>query len=1070
MTDNSVNHTEAITDKALTALTWNIESVKKNIFMLKDVLEKESPSLVFLSEPQAFQADIGYVMDFIKADYCHHLNSEDLHDPDLPLVSNHAVGGTLCLWKRCLDPFISVHHVSTSSFTPLILALPNLKISIHIGVYLPTHGKDLEFISELAELKVCIDDLTDNYPEAVLFVRGDGNVNTKNKKRVAMLDHFVRELCLQNVHISHKTYHHFVGNGAFDSNVDILLHSQALPNPEKVDLIMCKEENSLILSHHDIILSTFTIPCQPHRPSQQQNLVTAPRVEFLREKIAWSEEGISEYECLISPHLQNIRDRWSDPDSAVSMSILLKMTNSILSSTASSTNVSKSLNNSPMQRSRRTPKLVLRAKKLVSKTHSRKKTSAKNNINGKPSLRALEEHKAAKHDYKQAVRNCQVQAGYERDKKLFDILEENPQKAFSFIKSCRKASPSKIESLSVKEKVYHGAAVCDGFYDSMSTIKSCSIDDLKADPRIHEHLSNHEHILKLCQNKRTIPPISMKDSTNLLKRMKKKVGDIFSITALHYLHAGAEGLAHFHFLLNAIISNVNNASLEELNLVLGIILYKGHNKLKTSDRAYRTISTCPFMAKATDLYLRDLFHHHWDSCQADTQYQGQGSNHELAALLVTEVIQHSLNVTKEPVFMLALDAESAYDRCLRQILSTQLYKANITGTALTFMDSRLTNRATVYQWDNTLMGPSKDDTGFKQGGINSSDYYKLYNNEQLTSAQSSKLGVDIKSSVISAVGQADDVVHVANTVDDLNLLVTITEAYCKKYRVKLVPSKTKLLVFANNEHKSKVNLAKLLNPIKIDNIPVKFCSEVEHVGIVRNVDGNLPNLLNRITCHKKSLGALLSAGMARGHHGNPAASLHVHQLYGTPVLFSGLAALVLTKAEIGILDAHYQNILLRLQRLHDKTPRAVTLFMAGSLPGEAILHMRQLSLFAMICRMPDNPLHAHAIHVLSCSPRSARSWFQQVRDICLLYSLPHPLLLLQHPPTRQSFKGLVKANVTEYWESVLRSETEELPSLRVFNKIRLSLQEPSLLWLTAGSNSFECAKSLVVGKMISGRY
>ena len=243
--------------------------------------------------------------------------------------------------------------------------------------------------------------------------------------------------------------------------------------------------------------------------------------------------------------------------------------------------------------------------------------------------------------------------------------------------------------------------------------------------------------------------------------------------------------------------------------------------------------------------------------------------------------------------------------------------------------------------------------------------------------------------------------------------MTITEAYCKKYRVKLVPSKTKLLVFANNEHKSKVNLAKLLNPIKIDNIPVKFCSEVEHVGIVRNVAGNLPNLLNRITCHKKSLGALLSAGMARGHRGNPAASLHVHQLYGTPVLFSGLAALVLTKAEIGILDAHYQNILLRLQRLHDKTPRAVTLFMAGSLPGEAILHMRQLSLFAMICRMPDNPLHAHAIHVLSCSPRSAKSWFQQVRDICLLYSLPHPLLLLQHPPTRPSFKGLVKANVTE---------------------------------------------------------
>ena len=166
----------------------------------------------------------------------------------------------------------------------------------------------------------------------------------------------------------------------------------------------------------------------------------------------------------------------------------------------------------------------------------------------------------------------------------------------------------------------------------MSSIKTCNFQHLQSDPQIAEHLSNHEHILKLCQNKRTIPPIDLDSSSDLLRRMKRNVTDIFSITALHYLNAGREGLVHFNFLLNAIVSNVNNATLEELNLVLGLILYKGHNKEKTSDRAYRTISTCPFMAKATDLYLRDLYQHHWDSCQTDTQYQGNGSNHELAAL------------------------------------------------------------------------------------------------------------------------------------------------------------------------------------------------------------------------------------------------------------------------------------------------------------------------------------------------------------------------------------------------------------------------------------------------------
>ena len=57
-----------------------------------------------------------------------------------------------------------------------------------------------------------------------------------------------------------------------------------------------------------------------------------------------------------------------------------------------------------------------------------------------------------------------------------------------------------------------------------------------------------------------------------------------------------------------------------------------------------------------------------------------------------------------------------------------------------------------------------------------------------------------------------------------------------------------------------------------------------------------------------------------------------------------------------------------------------------------------------------------------------------------------------------------------YWENKLRTETLHLSSLKFFDTTRLSLSQPSLLWLAAGSNSFESAKSLIIGKMISGRY
>ena len=88
-----------------------------------------------------------------------------------------------------------------------------------------------------------------------------------------------------------------------------------------------------------------------------------------------------------------------------------------------------------------------------------------------------------------------------------------------------------IETVNVGTKVYHRKVVPDGFFDSMSSIKTCNFDQLQDDPQIAEHLSNHEHILKLCKNKRTIPTINLATSTDLLGRLKKDVSDIYSITA-----------------------------------------------------------------------------------------------------------------------------------------------------------------------------------------------------------------------------------------------------------------------------------------------------------------------------------------------------------------------------------------------------------------------------------------------------------------------------------------------------------------------------------------------------------
>ena len=1034
--------------------------------MLAETLRKELPSLVFLSEIQAYQSDILSLSRYFEDEYCLSHNSEDITDPELPMIKSKAKGGTMVLWRKWLDPHVKVISVNTASFLPVVLTIPGSRPSLHVSLYLPTHGQDTEFVSELTNLRNSLEDLCQEYDQPSIYIRGDANVNKKNIKRVDIFESFKNHFNLVQVDIEHKTYHHFVGEGRFDSNVDVILHTRAHPllevAPEHVAAILCQKINPAIHSHHDILLTEFTLPLGGAEPSNEQH-IPAPRLDIQRSKITWSDEGIEEYSSLVGNHLERIRNRWLVPNSQVCMSILLNLTNTVMSQAAIFTNEHTLITKKTSKPRKKIPKMILRTKKRLNKAH-RMMISTGSEV-------ARNKFKICKKEYHHTVRLHNLQGDIEQDSMLYNIMGENPNKVFRSIKSLRNTKNSSIAKLTVGQTTYHGSEVADGFFHSMSALKKCDLESLKAAPELAEKLLDYDLVIALCQrHEEGIPPMDLRTSTKLLNSMRKNVRDHYSITSQHYLNAGQEGLRHFNLLLNGIIADINNAGLEELNTAHGLIYYKGHHKDKTSDRSYRNISTCPVLAKAVDMYLRDLYGKLWHKQEAETQYQGTGSSHELASLLLTEVIQYTQYVTQKPLYLLALDAQSAFDRCLRQVLISELHKANIPPAAILMIDKRLANRHTMYEWEGEVMGPAADVTGFEQGGVNSSDYYKLYNNEQLKTAQESQLGVDIGSGVISAVGQADDVVLGATSLYNLQLLVNLTEQYCRKYRVQLEPSKTKLLAYCPPSLSFLVDHAMNCHQITLNNVPISLGVEAEHVGVLRSTSGNLPHILNRIAMHKKSLHALLPTGMARRRRGNPAASVKLSQMYGVPVLLSGVTSLVLSKSELKMLEGHYIRTLQGLLRLHDKTPRSIVCFLAGSLPITAILHQRMLSLMLMISFLSKDPLYQHARYVLLHPVQCCRSWFIQAKNICQLYGLPHPLQVLENPPAKQPFKSLVKKKIACYWKELLSTEALQLSSLQYFNPRVHSLTSPHPLWLTAGSSSHEVNKATVLAKMISGRY
>ena len=191
-----------------------------------------------------FQCDLSLASKDFEGDYGMTLQSEDLFEPNLPLIQKQAKGGTLIMWKKKFDPFVTVLGSPSPAFSIILFSPPNCSPSIQISFYFPTAGRDSEFAEEVSTMHHSLLELKEKYPTYSLFLRGDTNANPKNKNRCMILNKMIRDLNLTCTIINHNTYHHFVGNGSSDSQIDALLHSSHMK--EFLKQIHCLKSDPMV--------------------------------------------------------------------------------------------------------------------------------------------------------------------------------------------------------------------------------------------------------------------------------------------------------------------------------------------------------------------------------------------------------------------------------------------------------------------------------------------------------------------------------------------------------------------------------------------------------------------------------------------------------------------------------------------------------------------------------------------------------------------------------------------------------------------------------------------------------
>ena len=261
------------------------------------------------------QSDLPPLLLPFRGSYDCHLNSEDLQDQDLPLSKSKAHGGTMVLWHSSISSSITVLPSESPSFQSILMKIPGTVPSVHTALYLPTSGKENQFMASLVDLGAHIEEIRLKYPNAPHFLRGDANSNQKNTARHGLFSHFCAQFHFQSLPLHHTTYHHFVGGGSFDSEIDVILFYSPLGNAsENLEKIVCKLDFPFVKSQHGVIISTCKLPKAPLVPPDH-DLLKAPRIPNCRIKILWNEEGIQDYERLVGNSLADIRKLWGNSSS-----------------------------------------------------------------------------------------------------------------------------------------------------------------------------------------------------------------------------------------------------------------------------------------------------------------------------------------------------------------------------------------------------------------------------------------------------------------------------------------------------------------------------------------------------------------------------------------------------------------------------------------------------------------------------------------------------------------------------------------------------------------------------------
>ena len=969
--------------------------------------------------------------------------SVDEGDDVLQSACPRGHGGVAIVWQEWIDPYTRKLKEGNERVLPLLIEIPHSVPICLINCYLPA-GEKKTAVNEYSDCISIISELTEKYISTHnIFIAGDLNadlLHRKGKKELLVAE-LIQQYDLHNLNhrlSQYPTYEHQSGHTS--SHLDYFITDKKIPWCDTQILSRDTEIGSINSSTHNPICTHALSICR------SKDYMKKPKPSQSSRKTDWESINLRIYREVMSDELAKTDFEIMSSDSG------LNVLASILTTAATAAGTRQ-----PTGKPRKSKSRTVWSPAIASAAAEAKRAFWLWKENGRPphphALSVTRKTKAKKLRSAQRRESAARRTGLL--KRVMQASEDDTRTFHQLIKKNRNQTLGSTALIFSEEELLFDEddqrRQWANYFEHLST------------PEGHIEDSETANLLNLIRSYNTQYKeditVSVDEVHKAVKSLnKKKSPDIDHITAEHLQLAPRECIHALTLIINKIFQEGKIPSPCKSGFKIPIAKKGKDSKYPTN---YRGITITALMGKVVEHLIQALIHDILQSSTSDLQF---GFTPGLSPTMATLVLYEALataKANKTTILAGALDAQKAFDVVRHDILKNKLHTSGVQGTCWNLIDDLYSNIRENVRWKNDYSHVFPVKQGVRQGAVLSTTLYKLYINGLLQTLERAAVGMRIGNIFVGVPTCADDQLLLSDTDHDMRAMITACHQYATEHHYKIHPVKSTVTPLLHTE-----NLK--IEPYSLGKDVLPISTTFTHLGLEWSSGSITPDVGKKVQVARKTAYALIGVGL-HGENGlSPVTSVKIIGTYILPRLLYGLDAVVLNRKQIEELNAFHKNLLRTVQGLPKSTASESIYLLSGTLPIQAELDIRTLSLFGAICRSDNSTIRQLATRQLGINNR--HSWFNHIQGLCSRYDIPLEGSIAA-PWKKESWKEYTKISVRNHWTQVLlqgMADKTSLKNLEVGFSDNKILQHPA--WVSCSRNPRLVPAATVRVKLLTGTY